>query len=403
MATEISVLSKLTEVDKESEKALQGYKELHADWNTFPNDKYVTFYEDWVQKRFVQQDKIVRDDCAIDTSKCDMARINYLFNEKQFLIANLTKVNALAKKDKSMGPEEFRTYLDQENRKEYMHHCRPSNSGICDRVSERDKKAVDHEVLKDEKINPLEEELKKLKPGSPEYLALQLKIADEKLALFKTRDEVVCKDRPADLLLCRQGVKEYEDEISFDKCFAERTKQVYDVIKPDEVNKHLPASEASKQAWAKLPEPKDCKQLMEADHAALLKSPDKKPDVAAPAVTDSGELIEDKYKKGGYKTDSCEWVKDLPRKIVAGPGGKDCHNDGKGEVRANICIGYVACQHDNGGIFIRMSTCSPANCGADKAKDCTMQKKYHSVKGKGEQHETISGEIREAVLEKIKK
>lgn len=76
---------------------------------------------------------------------------------------------------------------------------------------------------------------------------------------------------------------------------------------------------------------------------------------------------------GKFKTESCKWVSDMPRRLIFGPG---CNADRK----SMLCVGYVVCETNDasGAKFIRQSTCGSENCGEDKAVACTKQASYGS-------------------------
>lgn len=76
---------------------------------------------------------------------------------------------------------------------------------------------------------------------------------------------------------------------------------------------------------------------------------------------------------GKFKTETCKWVSDMPRRLIFGPG---CSTDRK----AMLCVGYVVCETDDasGAKFIRQSTCGSENCSEANAVACTKQASYGS-------------------------
>lgn len=87
---------------------------------------------------------------------------------------------------------------------------------------------------------------------------------------------------------------------------------------------------------------------------------------------------------------SCRWSEDFPRRLVEGPG---CNSKGN-----KICVGYVVCERARGaGKFVRMSTCSESNCGANDAVACTKQLNYKSA-GPSEETRDFLSESDKAIL-----
>jgi|GEM_PF-5748389 len=71
-----------------------------------------------------------------------------------------------------------------------------------------------------------------------------------------------------------------------------------------------------------------------------------------------------------------EWVVDLPRRTVY---GASCGSSGN----SKVCVGHVRCYTKNGKFsFVRMSTCSPENCGEESALACTKEGGYGSLEVK---------------------
>ncbi|HXH74210.1 MAG TPA: hypothetical protein VNJ08_04550 [Bacteriovoracaceae bacterium] len=103
--------------------------------------------------------------------------------------------------------------------------------------------------------------------------------------------------------------------------------------------------------------------------------------------------LHEKSKPLEYDSSSCEWVEDLPRKIVKAPKSKNCIDC------VEICTGYVKCRPVNpdAPMFVRISTCDKSNCTKDSAKACTQQQNYYSVKPADGVEEVMTEEMRKAV------
>lgn len=91
---------------------------------------------------------------------------------------------------------------------------------------------------------------------------------------------------------------------------------------------------------------------------------------ATPPARPKDVVVDEKADKpaeaGGY---TCEWKKDLQRKILRGPS---CNSSG-----TRICSGYVNCDK-NGKKFTRLATCSEAFCEDSRASECSKQLGYGS-------------------------
>lgn len=94
-----------------------------------------------------------------------------------------------------------------------------------------------------------------------------------------------------------------------------------------------------------------------------------------------------------YDPKTCEWVEDMPRKIVYGPSF--CSRQA-----VQICTGYVVCDRkQGGGKFIRMSSCSPKNCDRSKesAIACTLEQAYYSRRPEDERNHFVSPELKKVL------
>lgn len=128
------------------------------------------------------------------------------------------------------------------------------------------------------------------------------------------------------------------------------------------------------------------KAKAEEEKAAQLKAE------AAKKLAEEAEENEDEKSPRNYDPETCEWAKDLPRRVVYGPS---C-----GKNMTRICTGHVVCNQKFGGAkFVRMSTCGPEHCGgsARDAINCTKQNGYFSRKAKDESKEFMSQKVKKVI------
>ncbi len=94
-----------------------------------------------------------------------------------------------------------------------------------------------------------------------------------------------------------------------------------------------------------------------------------------------------------YEAESCEWVTDIPRRIVKGPS---C-----GKTPMEICTGFVVCNQKAPGVgkFIRQSSCSKKYCTKDNkdAVACTKDQEYSSVKPVDEIANSVSKKVKNSI------
>lgn len=96
------------------------------------------------------------------------------------------------------------------------------------------------------------------------------------------------------------------------------------------------------------------------------------------------------YEKPKYVASKCQWSFDLPRRVISRPG---C---GQGK-SMQTCVGYVICDPPEGTIkVVRMSTCSPENCGDNDAGKCTKEQGFSS-KNKTEFFDTASEKVKSVI------
>ncbi|MFP5387279.1 MAG: hypothetical protein ACLGHN_14470 [Bacteriovoracia bacterium] len=276
-------------------------------------------------------------------------------------------------------------------REEAINLCAEFNKE-CDKLSESDRaiareRSKKPEVSVDAKKTPeeeqeelekkLEADLQKLadefKEKFPEMNAQALIALKEfeakKLEMTFALYDELCKKYPnnEDMCLSPEEKDIIRDMSAGQVCFAERSLKLGKKI---DSTKH-------DEEWSGLAHPKNCQTLIDKDKAPVEK----------PVTTDS----DDEKNPRNFKSDTCKWVTDLPKKIVNGPG---CSLNS----RSRICTGYVICdQKSGGGKFIRMSTCRPDFCGNTQrdAINCTQDKRYFSEKPWGEEKMFMSPKLKE--------
>lgn len=229
-----------------------------------------------------------------------------------------------------------------------------------------DAKKVAEEALEKE-VTDLQKAFDEKHPGwrdkdmTAEVKDFLISQVNKSLELTLAMKKKLCEEHPGtDSCLTQEQIDALKDEAASTGCFLQR-----------KFAKKTVSTENHKADWAAL-NPKECKTLLDKDQ---------KPD--SDSQSDNSGTVEegdDEKTPRNYKSDTCKWVSDLPRKVVNGPG---CG----GKSRSRICTGYVVCeQKSGGGKFIRMSTCSPEHCGATDADavNCTKDQRYFSQKPAGE-------------------
>lgn len=90
-----------------------------------------------------------------------------------------------------------------------------------------------------------------------------------------------------------------------------------------------------------------------------------------------------------YKAETCEWVSDMPRRIVHSPG---CST----RSRNQLCVGHVVCEAKSSAAkFIRMSSCAADKC--DDAQACTKDQAYFSTQPDSEDKKFMSKRVRDLI------
>ena len=147
-----------------------------------------------------------------------------------------------------------------------------------------------------------------------------------------------------------------------------------------EINSLKPEEEKKPAEEEKTPAPEEKKPAEEEKKAA---DEEKK-------IEEELEQFNDEEFPKNYDPQSCEWVEDMPRKIVYGPSY--CSRQA-----VQICTGYVVCERkQGGGKFVRMSSCSPKNCGRSKedAIACTLEQAFYSRRPEDERNHFVSPKLK---------
>jgi hypothetical protein len=239
----------------------------------------------------------------------------------------------------------------------------------------------------EEEANAYNKRLSDLKEKDPDaYKNLQSQLM-EKMRSSMKQDGPPSREKMDEMKSLMQ--KELKAEL--DKVVEEKPKVV--VEEKAEEKKE----EAKEEVTAKVEEPEvavvpEIKPVAE----IAAKSAEEKP--ALTEATAPVKAPKEKSPRGSnrnYKPSTCEWVQDIPRKIIQAPG---CSREG-----TRICTGYVVCEQKvGGGKFTRMSTCSESLCGDNSAAACTKEKGYDSWKPNLSQAETVSRKV-EAILNSASK
>ena len=161
-----------------------------------------------------------------------------------------------------------------------------------------------------------------------------------------------------------------------------------------EINSLKPEEEKKPAEEEKTPAPEEKKPAEEEKTPA---SEEKKPAEEEKKAADEEKKIEEELEQfndeefpKNYDPQSCEWVEDMPRKIVYGPSY--CSRQA-----VQICTGYVVCERkQGGGKFVRMSSCSPKNCGRSKedAIACTLEQAFYSRRPEDERNHFVSPKLK---------
>jgi hypothetical protein len=381
---------KFKALEKAREDALSKWRTENR-YSKLPNDDYVKVYNETWKKFSEEEVKLHADTCASDKSKC-LTEIQIEEKKSQVRIVTglMTSKNAWAREG---NPE-----AEQKTAEENFNKCAKDDTD-CDKLSERDrgiassdKSSVDTDIAAAKK--KMKEELgaftaelaaknadwnrPPMTAEAKEHFLKRTELELEKaIAVYK----VLCEKYPEDESVCLSEdiIKQMKEATAGKSCAINR---IFSLESKSKTESRKKIEENHTSEWNALPDPKDCKVLIEKDNA-LAEEPKKD----TPVVTEEGD---DEKSPRNYKPDTCKWVSDLPRKIVNGPS---C-----GKTRSQICTGYVVCeQKEGGGKFIRMSTCGPDKCGDEDAVRCTKDMGYFSIRPAGENKLFMTKKIKDVL------
>lgn len=360
----------LSELKSSHQNSLAEYKTKHPNWQKAPNDAYEKFYTEWAQKALDEEMKLRDQYCAKDKKLC-LSKKEKLATEAQTRVAiGLIKMQNQLAKNPEMNEATRAQVISEAERAANITLCSRHGKN-CEALSEKDKKAAELEKKRDSELLALELQFAKANPdikkGNEKLRDFKVDLEKKRLEKTLALMEELCKLNPEDAVFCLSEKQKSEMKLESEGsiCQEERVHQLFTLVKEGPESHEGKLVSEHEEKWAKA---KECKTLLEADKLAF--TPKEETRTVA-----SEEPLENEDEKSprNYKAETCEWVSDLPRKIVYGPA---C-----GRSANRICTGYVVCEQKvGGGKFVRMSTCGPENCGGTKqdAINCTKQQNYFS-------------------------
>lgn len=399
----------LSEQKARDQKILDDYKKKNPQWQKAPNDAYEKFYTDWARKALSDELKIRESFCKTDKNLCPTEKEKKASTAQTNVAIGLISMQNQLAKNPQIDPATRRKVISEAKRAANITLC-SRHGKRCDDLSDVDKKAAQLEIRRDKEIATLELEFSQKNPKAKkgDVPLKDFKIDLEKQRLEKTLGLLreLCELNPDDAVFCLSNKQKEEMKVDSqgDECREERVHQLYTILKSGTEEKEESLIKKHDDEWY---ETLDCKKLLAQDKKSFTPPPpiekevvveEKKPEVimTPPPVEEKREVAvaqdeenEDEKSPRNYNAETCEWVTDLPRRIVHGPS---C-----GRYNNSICTGYVVCdQKVGGGKFVRMSTCGPEYCGASKrdAVNCTKQGSYFSRKPVDESREFITPKLK---------
>ena len=406
----------LSEQKARDQKILDDYKKKNPEWQKAPNDAYEKFYTDWARKALSDELKIRDNFCKTDKNLCPTEKEKKASVAQTNVAIGLISMQNQLAKNPQIDSATRRKVISEAERAANITLCSRHNKK-CDDLGDVDKKAAQLEIRRDKEIATLEIEFSQKNPTAKkgDVPLKDFKVDLEKQRLEKTLSllKELCELNPDDAVFCLSNKQKEEMKVDSkgDECREERVHQLYTILKSGAEAKEESLLSKHDDEWY---DHLDCKVLLAQDKKDFTPPPppveekkvvveEKKPEVIVtpPPVEEKREVAssevsivqdeenEDEKSPRNYNADSCEWVSDLPRRIVHGPS---C-----GRYSNSICTGYVVCdQKVGGGKFVRMSTCGPEYCGATKrdAVNCTKQGNYFSRKPKDESREFVTPKLK---------
>lgn len=375
-----------------------------------PNDNYVQFYR-------AAQEKFLEDEIKLHDRYCSQSNTNCLNDAQKNQLRAQTRVAIGALAVANRWAQAGKSEEEQRSARENFERCAGEQKD-CDKLPEADRRIATETsgtgttatntntntdtntdtntttVSVQDDFNAaktkLEEELLKLRedfaskyPDSntaltPEAVNDLKQMEAAKLQKTLAMFEELCRKHSGNEEVCltEEEKKELQDQSTGNNCYYDRRFQYLNASDKDK--RTAPESSRHLEEWSALPEPKNCQTLLDKDKIIAV-TPETPERPETPVTTDDS-VNEDENSPRNYKSVTCKWVNDLPRKIVNGPG---CNS----RSRSRMCTGYVVCeQKEGGGKFVRMSTCRAQYCGGsdEDAVRCTKDMAYFSEKPPGE-------------------
>lgn len=395
-------------VKSKHSKILQDYRDKLGDAkNYFPNDEYEKFYLEWFDAKTEEEIKVSKEACEGVTPSCFTEEDERRVREYAEAGKEVHKTKNKLAKDSSLDEAQRGQRLREKASDLFINLCAqfPNKIDECQQLSASDKQKVS-EAMKIKDSSAPQVVLPQVRPPVPSVVRIQptpsivpqtrptleeaiqrrptlppsvvrLSPDQRKPASPETTPpkQVKAEEKAEE----RPEVKVEGDDLEAKaKCQVARLNQLKTLKVTDLAAQEEKIISDHAKKWSEAKGSK-CDVLLGEDRVAFSRS-------------DAPDENEDEESPLNFNPDSCQWVNDLPRKVVSGPG---C---GKGPTR--ICTGYVICdQKTGGGKFIRMSTCGPEHCGgsAKDAVSCTKQPTYFSRKAKNEDKEFISSKLKKVI------
>ena len=323
-----------------------------------------------------KQEELSKEYCSKDKKFC---------SPKHRKDEELKAAIAAIKNQKDVKDEVKDAQIEAIERVHATNYCVEHNRD-CELLTEADKTMAELKKKRKADSHKLEEELKS-KKGEASARDKLIKFENESHALLsKTFEELCEKSEKKDIIYCgkEKGLKFLNES---NLCQIERIHQLHAIIKDGASDREAKLVSKHEDEFDG-----DCSKLLKVDKAVFSNEANAKkvvkPEVKSEPKTEVKPEPTVEVSSMGFDANSCEWVDDLPRKVLLAPG---C---GKGPTK--VCSGYVVCnQKQGGGKFVRASTCGPEYCGNTKrdAINCTKQAGYSSKKPDSEDLDSISPKL----------
>ncbi|HXH74207.1 MAG TPA: hypothetical protein VNJ08_04535 [Bacteriovoracaceae bacterium] len=380
----------LVDLKNKQLKIFEDYKTKHPHWHKLPNEDYQLFFTEWSNQSLEEELKLKQDQCKKNEKLCLTAKDKEAMEAQTRVAIKVVELRNEYAKTKPTKAEQVQMNVDLD-RAANIKMCQQYNKK-CELLAPKDMDLVEALKQRDARIEGMESEFAiknpewKDKKGDKDVKSFVLRRETEFLNLNIKLNDELCHKYPKDLEFCLDGmqIEHLRQETAQVNCQHERIHQLYNLTKEELNAKEKIMIAGHKAQWDSL-EKRDCKYLLAQDRLGESLVPP--PVVAVPVKEEPiGDNVDEKDPKTKYIASSCNWVSDLPRRISFIPG---CGAKG-------ACIGFVVCDREGGGKFVRTSTCAPQFCGASKedAVSCTKQPGYYT---------RVAKESKEFVSERLKR